>query len=67
MVKLVKRFWKKPAYGAIAPTWLATSEEVEGINGKYYNEKELMGYIEYVENEELQRELRILTEGILSS
>lgn len=39
LLNFIKNFWKSPAQGAIAPVWLATAPELEGVNGKYYNEK----------------------------
>ncbi|PCJ21843.1 MAG: hypothetical protein COA96_15240 [SAR86 cluster bacterium] len=41
VMKLVKRFWKSPEYGAEAPAWLAVSSELDGVSGKYYDEKEI--------------------------
>ncbi|MFK7774018.1 MAG: SDR family NAD(P)-dependent oxidoreductase [Saprospiraceae bacterium] len=66
VVKFVKRFWKSPEYGAAAPTWLALSEELEGVNGNYYNEKEETEYIEEVKNEKLRAILQMKTEEILN-
>lgn len=65
LIKFVKRFWKSPTYGAKAPCWLAISDEVEGVNGKYYNEMEVMPYIDAVKDEALQKELRLKTKEIL--
>ena len=48
LVNVIKLLWKKPPYGAIAPAWLATSEDVAGINGKYFNERKIMGYDDHV-------------------
>jgi len=39
LLNFVKNFWKSPEQGAVAPVWLATAPELEGVNGKYYNEK----------------------------
>lgn len=65
IIKLIKPFWKKPDYGAIAPVWIATSKELEGINGKYFNEKEEMAYIDYVKDERLRMQLKNFTEELL--
>lgn len=65
LIKFVKRFWKPPTYGAKAPSWLAIGNEVEGVNGNYYNEMEVMPYIDAVQDEALQKELRRRTEEIL--
>ena len=67
LVKVIKRFWKPPAYGAIAPVWLATSEEVANSNGLFYNEKEIMPFTEYVLKEELQLALERYTKNQLAS
>lgn len=66
MVKLIKRFWKSPQYGAVAPTWLALSEELEDVNGNYYNKKEIFEYIDEVKNEKSRAELKEKTEEILN-
>ncbi|MFK8009126.1 MAG: SDR family NAD(P)-dependent oxidoreductase [Saprospiraceae bacterium] len=66
VVKFFKRFWKSPEYGAGAPTWLALSEELDGVNGNYYNEKKIMEYIDEVKNENSREALRIKTEEILN-
>lgn len=41
LLNFVKRFWKSPSQGAEAPVWLATAAEINGVNGKYYDEKKL--------------------------
>ena len=65
LVKVVKRFWKKPEYGAIAPVWLATSLDLEGVNGNYYNEKKLMPYNEKALDEMQRLYLQKTTDAIL--
>jgi NAD(P)-dependent dehydrogenase (short-subunit alcohol dehydrogenase family) len=40
LLRLVKRFWKQPSDGAVAPAWLAVSPEAEGITGIYFLEKQ---------------------------
>lgn len=65
-VKVIKRFWKKPDYGAIAPVWLATSPAMEGVNGNFYNEKEIMAYSDKAKNEVARAQLKELTEKLLS-
>jgi NAD(P)-dependent dehydrogenase (short-subunit alcohol dehydrogenase family) len=37
LLKFVKQFWASPEEGAKAPVWLATSSNVEGVNGKYFD------------------------------
>ncbi len=64
LIKLIKRFWKTPEYGAEAPSWLAIDEKISGINGKYYNEKRQMEYIEKVKDTALRNNLRRKTEEI---
>lgn len=66
LVKVVKRFWKKPTHGAIAPTWLATSPELEGVNGNFYNEKKLMAYTKNALDESQRLYLKKTTEAILA-
>ncbi|PHN03703.1 SDR family oxidoreductase [Flavilitoribacter nigricans] len=65
IIKLIKPFWKKPDYGAIAPVWVATSDELEGVSGKYFNEREEMAYIDYVKDEQLRQQLRNFTEELI--
>jgi len=66
LVKVVKQFWKKTEYGAIAPVWLATSSELEGVNGNFYNEKKLMPYNEKALDETQRLYLQKTTEAILT-
>lgn len=65
IVKFLKRFWKEPAYGAIAPVWLATSDELNGISGKYFDEKKETEFIDQVKDENLRNKLINLTESLL--
>lgn len=37
LLRLMKRTLKEPEYGAQAPVWLATSSDVEKVNGKYFD------------------------------
>ena len=37
LMRLVKRGWDAPEKGAEAPVWLAVSEVVAGINGRYFD------------------------------
>lgn len=66
LIKLVKRFWKAPEYGAAAPVWLATDEDLNGTSGLFYNEKAEMAYPDWVQSLELQAILQEKTEHILS-
>ncbi|MEL6718666.1 MAG: ankyrin repeat domain-containing protein [Bacteroidota bacterium] len=65
IVKFTKRFWKAPEQGAVAPVWLALSEELEGVHGNYYNEKTLEALKDTVQDEELRAAFRLKTEEIL--
>ena len=65
IVKVTKRFWKSPEYGGEAPSWLAISQNLEGVNGKFYNEKAVMDYIDLVKDEKQRAALRSKTEMIL--
>lgn len=67
IVKVVKRFWKKPEYGAKAPVWLATSPELEGISGNFYNEQKIMPYAKSALDESVRLSLRKTTEAILAT
>jgi len=67
IVNVFKRFWKQPNYGAIAPAWLATSSELGGINGFFFNQKKLMQYNRIAQNKELRRDLMNFTKKILDS
>ena len=66
VVKFMKRFWKSPEYGAEAPSWLAISEEMEGVNGNFYNEKKIMDYVDLVKDQNLRTALQSKTEKILN-
>lgn len=67
LIKFMKRFWKSPEYGAEAPVWLAISEEVEGVSGNYYNEKEIMEYPDRVKDVQLRAYLQDETKKILQN
>ncbi|MEM8890016.1 MAG: SDR family NAD(P)-dependent oxidoreductase [Bacteroidota bacterium] len=54
LLSLVKNFWKSPDQGAVAPVWLATAPELEGVNGKYYNEKK----VEEISGQATEAEIR---------
>lgn len=66
VVKFIKRFWKSPEYGAIAPSWLALSKDLDGVNGKYYFEKKLTPYHKSVEDENLRNKLMKLTDEVIA-
>ena len=57
IVKWLKRFWKPASYVAQAPVWLATSQEVEGVHGLYFNEQKEEAYIDKVLDEARQKAL----------
>lgn len=56
-VKIFKRFWKSPDHGADAPVWLATAPEMEGVNGKYFDQKKEMALGKVVLNPQLRQDL----------
>mmetsp|Transcript_35628 Transcript_35628/g.54794 ORF Transcript_35628/g.54794 Transcript_35628/m.54794 type:complete len:282 (+) Transcript_35628:337-1182(+) len=57
MLTQVKRFWRTPEEGAVAPVWLATSPEIEKTNGLFFNEKEVMEFQDQANDEELGKKL----------
>lgn len=63
--KLIKPFWKKPEYGAIAPVWLATSDELEGVSGKYFEETTEKPFTDYVQDEARRQQLKTFTEELI--
>ena len=65
-VKVIKRFWKPPEYGAKAPSWLAIDKALIGINGNYYDEKTQTEYIDKVKNDSLRNDLHLKTEAIVN-
>ena len=66
IAKTIQRFSKPPSYGALALTWLAINEELEGINGQYFNEKRPMEFIKKVKEQSLRTALRVKTEAIIN-
>ncbi|MEL6674809.1 MAG: SDR family NAD(P)-dependent oxidoreductase [Bacteroidota bacterium] len=66
IVKVLKRFMKKPVYGAKAPVWLATSAEAADIHGHYYNEERDEPYNDYVKDTSRQQALMDYTENLLA-
>lgn len=57
LLKQVKRSWMTPEQGAVAPVWLATSDEVANQTGHYFNEKEVMALHEVAQDEALAKAL----------
>lgn len=57
LLGLVKRFWETPTEGAKAPVWLATSPDVEGINGQYFDKCEAIEVNENAKDAELGQKL----------
>ncbi len=49
----IKRFWRTPEQGALAPVWLATDPDVAKYNGVYFNEMEIMPLVEAAKDEQL--------------
>jgi hypothetical protein len=54
---VVKGFFAPPRKGAEAPVWLATAEELEGVNGKYFDLKIEKPYAANALNDELMEAL----------
>lgn len=67
LLKVIKLFWKSPAYGAIAPVWLASSPEAEGINGKYFLLKKQIDFFDNAQDDELQCRLWEMSERIMQN
>jgi NAD(P)-dependent dehydrogenase (short-subunit alcohol dehydrogenase family) len=69
LLKLIKRSWKTPEEGAKSPVWLATAAELEGVNGRYYNEFEEIPIDPVAQDEALTQQLwqfsETLSEGML--
>lgn len=57
LLKLVKRSWKTPDEGAKSPVWVATAAELEGVNGRYYNEFEEIPIDPVAQDEALAKQL----------
>jgi NAD(P)-dependent dehydrogenase (short-subunit alcohol dehydrogenase family) len=57
LLRLVKRSWGSPEEGAKPPVWLATSPEVEGINGQYYDLQKPIDVNEIASDVELGKRL----------
>jgi NAD(P)-dependent dehydrogenase (short-subunit alcohol dehydrogenase family) len=58
LIGLVKRCWKSPEYGAVAPAWLATSTDTEKVNGKYFNEKAEVEFSKQALDSKMRQRLR---------
>jgi NAD(P)-dependent dehydrogenase (short-subunit alcohol dehydrogenase family) len=67
LINLVKRFWKSPEYGAIAPAWLATSTETEKVNGKYFNEKKETEFSQHACDSKMRQKLREKTKKLIET
>lgn len=57
LLRLVKRLWETPEEGAKAPVWLATSPELEGVNGQYFDIQAATEVSENARDAELGRRL----------
>ncbi|MCA9938764.1 MAG: SDR family NAD(P)-dependent oxidoreductase [Anaerolineales bacterium] len=57
LLRFMKRSWDTPEEGAKAPVWLATSPEVEGLNGQYFDLQTRTEVNETVKDEALCRQL----------
>ncbi|MFK7924177.1 MAG: SDR family NAD(P)-dependent oxidoreductase [Bacteroidia bacterium] len=66
LLRLVKKTWKKAETGALAPIWLATSEEAAGFQGLYFNEMVPMDYNVWALDEKLRDELWQWTKELIA-
>ena len=58
---------KDVAYGAVVPCWLATSSDVEGVNGAYcLDNKKVHECVDSVKDVTVQKEWRLWTEDFLA-
>jgi len=57
LLRFAKLFWGKPEEGAVAPVWLATSPELEGTNGKYFDLQKEMELTEAAQDQKLACQL----------
>jgi NAD(P)-dependent dehydrogenase (short-subunit alcohol dehydrogenase family) len=64
VLKQVKRSWKTPQEGAAAPVWLASSADVAGKTGLYFNEYEVMALDNAAKDEQLAADLWRFAEGV---
>lgn len=59
-----KRFARSPEKGAETVVYLATSDEVEGVTGKYFIDKQEAAMSRYVSDEDVRKELWELCEEL---
>lgn len=57
LLKQIKRSWMSPEQGAAAPVWLASSAEVAGRTGRYFNETEEIPLDDAARDEQLAHDL----------
>lgn len=65
ITKIVNRLRNIQNPIATAPIWLVLSEKMEGVNGKYYDEKELVKYNEVVKNKKYRKLVQVKTQSII--
>jgi NAD(P)-dependent dehydrogenase (short-subunit alcohol dehydrogenase family) len=64
LLRLVRRSFAAPEAGARAPVWLATSPDLEGVNGQYFNLQEPAEVAENARDAELGRRLWSLSAAL---
>lgn len=64
LLRVVKRSWPGPEVGAQAPVWLASSPELENVNGKYFDLQKETPYAAVAQNDELSRQIWALGERL---
>lgn len=57
LLGIMKRFWDPPEVGARAPVWLATAPELQGVNGKYFDQQRETKLTEAAQDRHLASEL----------
>jgi NAD(P)-dependent dehydrogenase (short-subunit alcohol dehydrogenase family) len=57
ILNLMKQFLPSPEEGAKAPVWLATSPDVDGLSGKYFDRKVERPFARNALNDELAEHL----------
>lgn len=64
LIWLAKRFWKTPEHGAQGPVYLATSDEVAGVSGAYFDEMTQMPYHPVALDDALAKQVWTLSETL---
>lgn len=61
LLRFVKRWWGKPAEGAVAPVWLATAPELATTSGKYFDQQQEIDLAENARDKNLADNLWALS------